>query len=155
MIAFWSQRKMGSNAIANRKWLAQQRCLAPLAMKNCPLLFLGSSTCAIRLTLGYAAAKSVSTEWLILVESTPHAPRQSFHPRRCCLSFVWPRCISEMDVYISWCTIQGLGKSPSQLHDVNKRCASGDLTIQPLLSTSEDMKKPVLLAKNSAGTEPP
>ena len=34
---------------------------------------------------------------------------QSCQFRRC---YAWPRCISEMDVYISWCTIGGLGKSP-------------------------------------------
>ena len=59
-----------------------------------------------------------------------------------------------MDVYISWCSIE----RPRQIAVVRilqsqLRSVSGDLTIRPLLSTSEDLgMKTVLLAANSAGT---
>ena len=40
-----SQQMMGSTAIANRKPLAGQPCLTPLAMGNCHLVFPANSTC--------------------------------------------------------------------------------------------------------------
>ena len=44
----------------------------------------------------------------------------------------------------------------SQLHSVNGRDASGDLTIRPLSSTSEDLgMKTVLVAATCAETAPP
>ena len=44
MIVFWSQRKMGSNAIANKKPLARQHCLTALAMENCRLFYCKKHT---------------------------------------------------------------------------------------------------------------
>ena len=41
---FLEQRKMGSKAVANKKPLARQPCLTPLAMRNCPRVVPANST---------------------------------------------------------------------------------------------------------------
>ena len=45
MIVSSSQRKMGSNATADMKPFAGQRCLTPLAMRNCPPVLPANSLC--------------------------------------------------------------------------------------------------------------
>ena len=45
---------------------------------------------------------------MILVENMLHVPRNFSLPRKYYPSFAWPRCISETDVYVSWCTCDAL-----------------------------------------------
>ena len=55
--------------------------------------------------------KNQSIEYRLLMERTHHVPKQLSLPQKCFPSFAWMSYISEMDVFISWCTIERLGKS--------------------------------------------
>ena len=55
MIASWSQRKTGSKAIANKKPVAGQPCLTPLAMKKCPQVIPATLTRVLLLVCGTIA----------------------------------------------------------------------------------------------------
>ena len=68
-------------------------------------------------------------------------PERLFRSRSCCLSFVWLRHTARPDGCTSATTYGGQSKLAvviilqSQLHRVNGRSASGDVTISPLSST--------------------
>ena len=134
MTASWSQRKMGSKAIANKKPFAGQPCLTSgheewsslfCKFHMCSTVAVDPSQetgnelrqlCLLEHTENPgvidAGRQNQSIGHLILVERTQHVPRQLFQFRKCYPSFALKRYISEMDVYISWCTSEGLGKSP-------------------------------------------
>ena len=125
---------------ANELW---QRCLLK-HMKNPGMIDTG--------ILGYP----------IHVEHTQHGQGQKSRSRKCYPSFAWQRYIFGKEVFISWKTserpreIAVVSILQSQMHSVNGRKASHDLTILPLLSMLEDLGiNTVLLLASSAGIVPP